>query len=139
MKKVITSVLVVAFFAVYAVFYHKDTDTTITTNTQQASSTTKSSSNRHYKDGTYTGSATDAYYGAIQVKATIQNGRLSDVIFLQYPHDQQESTEINEAAMPNLKQEAIQVQNANVDLVSGATQTSQAFKQSLAAALSQAK
>ena len=41
--------------------------------------------------------------------------------------------------MPNLKQEAITAQNAQVDIVSGATDTSNAFMQSLSSALSQAK
>jgi len=41
--------------------------------------------------------------------------------------------------MPSLKQEAIQTQSAQVDIVSGATQTSQAFIQSLASALTKAK
>lgn len=92
-----------------------------------------------YKDGTYTGPATDAFYGLVQVKATIANGKISDVQFLQYPNDRRTSVEINTQAMPYLKQEAIAAQSANVDIVSGATQTSEAFKQSLAGALSQAK
>ena len=59
--------------------------------------------------------------------------------FAQYPNDRDESVQINQAAMPQLKQEAIQAQSSNVDVISGATQTSQAFVQSLASALSQAK
>ncbi|MBI3260359.1 MAG: FMN-binding protein, partial [Ignavibacteriae bacterium] len=49
------------------------------------------------------------------------------------------SIEINRRATPLLKTEAIQAQNAQVDIVSGATLTSQAFQESLADALSQAK
>jgi uncharacterized protein with FMN-binding domain len=42
-------------------------------------------------------------------------------------------------ALPILKQEAIAAQSANVSIVSGATQDSQAFQQSLGAALAEAK
>ena len=92
-----------------------------------------------YKNGTYIGPVVDAYYGNIQVKAIIQNGKLSDVQFLQYPNDRSRSVSINTRAMPVLKSEAISLQSANVDIVSGATDSSQAFQQSLGSALSQAK
>jgi len=92
-----------------------------------------------YKDGAYTGSAADALYGYIQVKATVKDGKLTDVEFLQYPNDRRNSVEINSQAMPMLKQQAIQIQSAKVDGVSGATDTSQAFIQSLGDALQQAK
>ncbi len=92
-----------------------------------------------YKDGSYTGPVTDAYYGNVQVQATIQGGKLTNVQFLQYPNDRGTSIRINGQAMPMLTQEAIQAQSANVDIVSGATQTSEAFQQSLAAALANAK
>jgi uncharacterized protein with FMN-binding domain len=91
-----------------------------------------------YKNGTYTGSAADAFYGYIQVQAVISGGRISDVIFLQYPSDRSTSIAINTQAMPYLKQEALAVQSAQVDIVSGATDSSMAFQQSLASALAQA-
>lgn len=92
-----------------------------------------------YKDGQYTGPVTDAYYGLVQVKAIISGGKITDVQFLQYPNDRSTSQEINGQAMPYLTQEAISAQSANVDIISGATQTSEAFIQSLIAALAQAK
>ena len=91
-----------------------------------------------YKNGTYTGSVVDAFYGNMQVAAVIQGGKLVDVQFLQYPSDQGTSREINSQSNPMLKQEAISAQSANVNIVSGATQSSEAFRQSLASALSQA-
>jgi uncharacterized protein with FMN-binding domain len=92
-----------------------------------------------YKDGSYTGSVANAYYGNIQVKAIIQGGKLTDVQFLQYPNDRPNSVSINDDAMPALKQEAIQAQGAQVDVVSGATDTSEAFVESLGVALASAK
>lgn len=91
-----------------------------------------------YKDGQYTGSVADAYYGNVQVKAIIKSGKISDVQFLQYPSDRNTSIVINTQAMPILVQEAVQAQSSNVDIVSGATETSSAFRQSLASALAQA-
>lgn len=91
-----------------------------------------------YKNGTYTGSVADAYYGNIQVQATIKSGALVAVKFIQYPNDRDNSIRINTQAMPYLQQEAIQAQSAQVDIISGATDSSRAFIQSLSDALSQA-
>jgi uncharacterized protein with FMN-binding domain len=92
-----------------------------------------------YKDGSYTGSVQDAFYGNIQVQAVISGGRITNVIFLQFPNDNRTSQYVNSQADPMLTQEAIQVQSAKVDIVSGASASSQAFQASLADALSQAK
>jgi len=92
-----------------------------------------------YADGSYTGSPADAYYGMVQVKAIIRNGQIADVQFLQYPNDRDTSRAISAQAMPLLTQEAIQAQSAQVNGVSGATETSGAFVQSLASALALAK
>ena len=92
-----------------------------------------------YKDGRYTGDAADAFYGMIQVQATIAGGRITNVQFLQAPNDRETSIVINQQADPMLAQEAIQAQSANVDIVSGATHSSNAFIQSMQSALHKAK
>ncbi len=92
-----------------------------------------------YKNGSYTGSVADAHWGYIQVKAIVQNGKITDVQFLQYPNDRNRSVMINQYADPQLTSEAIQAQSANVDIVTGATDSSEAFMQSLSDALAQAK
>lgn len=91
-----------------------------------------------YKSGTYIGDVADAFYGPYQVAAVISGGKIANINFLQYPSDRRTSIEINTQAMPYLKQEAIQSQNAQVDVVSGATQSSLAFRQSLQSALDKA-
>jgi uncharacterized protein with FMN-binding domain len=91
-----------------------------------------------YKDGQYTGAAEDAFYGYIQVEATISGGKITNVQFLQAPNDRSTSVEINQQADPDLAQEAIQAQSAQVDVVSGATDSSEAFVQSLSSALQKA-
>jgi uncharacterized protein with FMN-binding domain len=91
-----------------------------------------------YKDGTYTGSVADAYYGNLQVKAVVTGGKLSSIIFLQYPKDRSTSKYLNEQAIPTLTAEAIKSQSAKVDGVSGASDSSAAFTQSLSVALAKA-
>lgn len=92
-----------------------------------------------YKDGTYTGPIADAFYGNVQVQVVISGGKITNVIFLDHPQDRGRSISINNYAMPILKTETIQAQNANVATVSGASATSGAFRESLAAALIKAK
>lgn len=91
-----------------------------------------------YNDGEYTGEFADAFYGPVQVKAIIVGGVITDIQFLQFPNHQGHTLELSNQTRPILKTEAIQVQSADVDIVSGATQTSQAFIQSLASALKKA-
>jgi uncharacterized protein with FMN-binding domain len=91
-----------------------------------------------YKDGIYLGPVANAFYGELQVKVTVTGGKITDVHFVKYPSDRRTSLEINQLAMPLLVQEAIIAQSAEVDGVSGATQTSKAFIESLEAALNQA-
>lgn len=110
-----------------------------TTQSTTAASVGSSTTSTTYTDGTYKGSVEDAYYGNVQVAATISGGKLTDVTFLQYPNTHSDSVMINRQAMPYLQQEAIQAQSANVQVISGATFTSQAFIQSLTNALSSAK
>ena len=101
--------------------------------------TAPATSGSRYKDGSYTGSVADAQWGVVQIKAVITNGKITDVQFLQYPNDRNRSIYINSIADPQLSSEAIQAQSANVDIVTGATDSSEAFIQSLSDALSQAR
>jgi uncharacterized protein with FMN-binding domain len=92
-----------------------------------------------YKNGSYTGSSADALFGTVQVQVTVSNGQISNVQFLSYPNDNSTSLQKSNHATPILAQEAIAAQSASVQIVSGATETSQAFIQSLTSALNQAK
>jgi uncharacterized protein with FMN-binding domain len=154
MKKFLLAGFIILTFGIYAFMQKQNGQTAATVPASTSGSSESSSSSAatsssassggtatagNYKNGTYTGTAADAVYGNIQVKATIAGGKITDVQFLQYPNDQHESVEINAEAMPQLRQEAIQAQTANVDIVSGATDTSRAFRQSLSAALSSAQ
>ena len=91
-----------------------------------------------YGDGAFTGPSTDAYYGQLQVRANLQNGRLVSVEVLDYPDHSRTSRRINDRALPQLQSEAIQAQSGKVDIISGATLTSRAYQRSLKAALAKA-
>jgi uncharacterized protein with FMN-binding domain len=89
-------------------------------------------------DGTYTGPSIDAYYGLVQVQAVVQSGQIVGLKMLHYPSDRRESLIISQQALPLLRDEVVRTQSAKVDVVSGATLTSQAFVKSLGVALGQA-
>lgn len=89
-------------------------------------------------DGSYAGPAIDAYWGLVQVQANVKDGHLASVDVLQFPGHRQTSRQINDAALPRLQTEAIKAQSARVNVVSGATLTSEAYMRSLKAALGQA-
>lgn len=74
-------------------------------------------------------------YGDVQVRVVLQGHRLDDVEALALPSDRQRSAEISRYAGPRLRQEALQAQSANIDLVSGASYTSEGYAQSLQGAL----
>ena len=106
--------------------------------TSQAISRKSQSTVGGYRDGMYTGSVQDASYGDVQVSVNIKTGKIAAVTFLKYPNTHSTSVYINNQAMPYLQQEVIKAQGTNVNIISGATYTSQAFIQSLNAALLQA-
>jgi uncharacterized protein with FMN-binding domain len=109
------------------------------TSTATTAPTASTSSQGQYKNGTYTGSLVNVFVGDVQVQVSIQNGKIANVQFLTYPSDRRTSVQINQFAMPYLEQEAIQTQSANVNIITGATLTSEGFIQSLQSALSQAQ
>lgn len=95
--------------------------------------------NSKYKDGSYSGSVEDAYYGNMQVQVIVTGGKITDVKPLSYPNDNRTSLRINTIAFPMLRDEVIAAQSAQIDLVSGASESSPAFVRSLTNALAQAK
>ena len=87
------------------------------------------------KDGTYLGDETSSMYGKAKVQVVIASGKIVDVQYVEYPNDRPATTAKSQTSMPIVKQEVIQAQSANVNTVSGATQTSASFIQSIASAL----
>lgn len=91
------------------------------------------------KDGTYKGAVANTIYGPVQVSATMSGGKITSIIFLQTPNDRPRSLEISDQADPILISEALKAQSAQVDVVSGATQTAEGFTESLSSAIKQAQ
>ena len=89
-------------------------------------------------NGTVTGPVVQTQFGPVQVQVAIANGKITDVTALQLPSDRQRSAYISGIVGPMLQSEALTAQSAQIDLISGATYTSDAYAQSLQAALDQA-
>ena len=106
------------------------------TATAKAGTTAKAGSGA--KDGTFTGAAESTEYGPVQVRALVSGGRLTNVTVLQVPDRGGYEDQIVQSALPQLKSEALSAQSANIDIVSGATYTSQGYARSLQSALDQA-
>jgi major membrane immunogen (membrane-anchored lipoprotein) len=83
---------------------------------------------------TINGSAVDDGFGVVQVQVKISAGKIVDVSTLSQPQDGH-SQRINSVALPQLRREVLNAQSANIDTVGGATVTSEAYAQSLQAAL----
>ncbi len=90
-----------------------------------------------YANGLYLGTAEDTEWGDVQVQVTISDGGIVDVEAVQYPTGRKSSS-INSQAIPMLEVEAVALQSADLDIVSGATYTSRTYADSLQAALDQA-
>jgi uncharacterized protein with FMN-binding domain len=88
--------------------------------------------------GTFTGSDVPNRFGDVQVRVVISNGRITDVQAVQLPSDRAQSAYISQVAGPMLRTEALQAQSAHIDIISGATYTSDSYAQSLETALQQA-
>jgi uncharacterized protein with FMN-binding domain len=87
---------------------------------------------------TLTGDSVQTRYGPVQVRVTLKNGKLTDVTALTYPQENPRDQQINAYAIPQLTREALTAQSADIDTVSGATYTSDGYRQSLQSALDSA-
>lgn len=91
-----------------------------------------------YADGTWTGQAVREPWGTFQVEAVVSGGRVTDVVLVAAPQDGH-SNRINNRAVPALTQAAVAAQSAQIDMISGATWTSESYITSLQAALDEAR
>jgi len=84
------------------------------------------------------GPVVDTRYGPVQVEVTLDGSTIKAIAAIQLPGGDRRSEQISNRAEPTLQSEALQAQSANIDGVSGATYTSEAYAQSLQAALDDA-
>ena len=87
---------------------------------------------------TVTGPAISYFFGTAQVQVTLVNGQITDITALQLPNEGR-SAFISQQVEPMLRSEVLAAQSAQIDLISGATYTSEAYAQSLQGALDQAR
>jgi uncharacterized protein with FMN-binding domain len=87
---------------------------------------------------TVTGDVAQTQWGPVQVQLTVASGSITAVKVVQYPNGNPRDAEINGYALPILIKETTQQQTASIDMVSGATVTSNGYLQSLQSALDQA-
>ncbi|WP_338090916.1 FMN-binding protein [Planosporangium thailandense] len=84
------------------------------------------------------GTVAQTRWGPVQVQVHISGNKITDVKTLQIPNGNNRDYEINSYAVPQLHDEVLQAQSANIDVVSGATVTSDGYIESLQAALDSA-
>ncbi len=88
---------------------------------------------------TVTGDVAQTRWGPVQVQITTDaSGTITDVQVVQYPAGNREDEQINAVTLPQLVQETLDAQSAQIDMVSGATVTSEGYLQSLQSAIDQA-
>ena len=85
--------------------------------------------------GTYAGSVVQTRFGAVQVQVTVKAGAITYVTALQLTDDDRRSAQISNRAAPLLRAAVIKAQSAQVQTISGATATSDAYLSSLQGAL----
>jgi uncharacterized protein with FMN-binding domain len=108
------------------------------TGTTTAPHTTTAAKTTSTYTGTVTGTAADTRWGPVQVAVTLASGKITAVDVVQEPDSNGRDQEINADAVPQLVQETLQAQGTQIDMVSGATYTSDGYVQSLQSALDQA-
>lgn len=86
-----------------------------------------------------TGPVARTEWGPVQVAAKVQNGRVCSVRTIQYPDGDRKSVSINARALPAIEQQVLAVGDASFDGVSGATVTTEGYRDSLQAILDQAR
>jgi uncharacterized protein with FMN-binding domain len=87
---------------------------------------------------TVTGAVSQTPYGPVQVRVTVRKGAVTAVSAVQYPSGDANSQQINAYAIPLLDREALAAGNASINMISGATYTSNGYLASLQSALTQA-
>jgi uncharacterized protein with FMN-binding domain len=88
---------------------------------------------------TVTGSSVRTRYGNVQVRITLAGNRITAVDPIRLPDSNGRDQLIDQEAVPILIQETLAAQSAQIDVVSGATYTSDGYARSLQSALDKAK
>ena len=87
-----------------------------------------------WADGSWTGDAISEPWGKFQVAVVISNGTISSISVVRSPSDRHSSS-INSQAVPMLTRSVMASDGTSIDMVSGATWTSESYSESLQSAL----
>lgn len=90
-------------------------------------------------DGTYTGDPVQTRYGTVQVAITVSGGSIASVDVPAAPDANPRDAQISARAVPQLVAETLDAQSAQIDMVSGATYTSDGYSRSLQSAIDEAR
>ncbi|WP_329221891.1 FMN-binding protein [Streptomyces sp. NBC_01485] len=111
--------------------YEPSTGTTTTTEAASTPSVSSSSgSSGSSGSTTFAGTTVTTEKGDVQVQVTFEGGKITAVAMLKQPNHPQTT-----AAVPKLIAETLTAQSAKIDTVSGATITSDGYRESLQAAI----
>jgi len=109
---------------------NSQSQTPVATQTPTVAPTTKAAS------GTFTGDVVNVRYGNVQVKITVENGKITDAQAVQAPSGRNDRW--TQMAVPILRQQTLQAQSAHINGASGASFTSYGWYTSLVSALAKA-
>jgi uncharacterized protein with FMN-binding domain len=104
-----------------------------------ATPTTPAAKAPSQSDGTVKGQDIVTKFGDVQVSLTLKGGRITDVQWLKLPLDRPRSRYISQTAAPILRSEVLAAQSGKINLVSGATYTSDAWASSVQSAMNPAR
>jgi uncharacterized protein with FMN-binding domain len=104
-----------------------------TTSTKNGSGSTNAAKTR-----TVQGDVVSTRWGPVQVELSLRGNTIAKVNVVQYPNTNSTDIQISNYALPQLIQQTLDAQSAQIDMVSGATYTSGGYVQSLQSALDQA-
>ena len=97
-----------------------------------------SASSSSLADGTYTGSSVNTRFGPVQVQIVVSGGVITSADAIDYPTSNPRDRQINQTAVPILVSETLDAQSTQIDMVSGATYTSDGYIRSLQSAIDEA-
>jgi len=103
-----------------------------------SSGTTSGTASGSTASKTYDGDSVDTRWGPVQVRITVVGGKITASEAIVYPNGNREDQQINSFALPVLNQEVVAQQSASIDMVSGATVSSEGYLTSLQSAIDQA-
>lgn len=87
--------------------------------------------------GTIAGKTIQTRWGPIQLSASVESGKIISIDAIQVPANDGRSQQISSYSIPLLTDQAIAAQSSSIQGVSGATYTTQGYKQSLQSILDQ--